>query len=76
MSDYYDILGVSRDFSDSELKKAYHRIALKNHPDKNKDNPEALELFKKATEAYETLSNEGKRTGDLFLSSKIPVGDF
>ena len=61
MSDYYDILGVSRDCPDSELKKAYRRIALKNHPDKNKDNPEALELFKKATEAYETLSNKEKR---------------
>lgn len=61
MSDYYEILGVSKDCSETELKKAYHKIALKNHPDKNKDNSETLDIFKRATEAYETLSNKENR---------------
>tara|TARA_B110000208_G_scaffold174013_1_gene218348 strand:+ start:3528 stop:4034 length:507 start_codon:yes stop_codon:yes gene_type:complete len=58
---YYDILGVSKTCSDTELKKVYHKIAFKNHPDKNKDSPETDEIFKKATEAYEILSNKEKR---------------
>jgi DnaJ-class molecular chaperone len=59
--DYYKVLDVHRDCSKSEIKKAYHKIALKNHPDKNSGNDEALETFKKATEAYEILSNDDKR---------------
>ena len=75
MSDYYDILGVSKECSDSELKKAYHKIALKNHPDKNKDNKDALETFKRATEAYETLSNKEKRERyDMYGSKGSDVG--
>ena len=61
MSDCYDILGVSKEFSDNELKRAYHKRAFKNHPDKNKGNPQALEVFKKSTEAYEILSDKEKR---------------
>ena len=61
MNDYYKTLGVKKDCSKSELRKAYHGIALKNHPDKNRGNKEALEIFKKATEAYEILSNDEKR---------------
>jgi DnaJ-class molecular chaperone len=76
MGDYYEILGVSKDCSDNELKKAYHKIALKNHPDKNKSNPDALELFKKATEAYETLSNDGKRKRyDLYGNTDSITGN-
>ncbi|MBV7268483.1 molecular chaperone DnaJ [Winogradskyella luteola] len=59
--DYYDILGVSKDASDSEIKKAYRKMALKYHPDKNPDDKEAEEKFKKAAEAYEVLSNADKK---------------
>jgi molecular chaperone DnaJ len=59
--DYYDILGVSKDASSEELKKAYRKMALKYHPDKNPNNKEAEEKFKEAAEAYEVLSNPDKR---------------
>ncbi len=59
--DYYDILGVSKGASDSEIKKAYRKMALKYHPDKNPDDKEAEEKFKKAAEAYEVLSDADKR---------------
>lgn len=76
MSEYYEILGVSKDCSDSELKKAYHKIALKNHPDKNKDNSEALEIFKKATEAYEILSKKEKRDRyDMYGNTDSNIGN-
>ncbi|GAB4295658.1 MAG: molecular chaperone DnaJ [Ignavibacteriaceae bacterium] len=59
--DYYDILGVQRDASKEELKKAYRKIALQYHPDRNPDNKDAEEKFKEAAEAYEVLSNDEKR---------------
>jgi len=59
--DYYEILGVKRDATADEIKKAYRQIALKYHPDKNPDNPAAEEKFKAAAEAYEVLSNPEKR---------------
>mmetsp|Transcript_19156 Transcript_19156/g.24853 ORF Transcript_19156/g.24853 Transcript_19156/m.24853 type:complete len:359 (-) Transcript_19156:156-1232(-) len=59
--DYYTVLGVSRDADDSTLKKAYRRLALKNHPDKNPDDPQAEEKFKRIAEAYDVLSNKEKR---------------
>ena len=59
--DYYEVLGVNRDASDEEIKKAYRRLAMKHHPDRNPDNPKAEELFKEAKEAYETLSDGQKR---------------
>lgn len=59
--DYYAILGVDKNASDTDLKKAYRRQALVFHPDKNPDNPEAAEKFKDVGEAYEILSDSQKR---------------
>lgn len=59
--DYYDVLGVSRDASGDEIKKAYRQAALKYHPDRNRDNPDAEARFKEAAEAYEVLSDPEKR---------------
>ncbi len=59
--DYYEVLGVSKNASESEIKKAYRQMALKFHPDKNPDDKEAEEKFKEAAEAYEVLSNAEKR---------------
>ncbi len=58
--DYYEVLGVGRDASDSEIKSAYRKLALKYHPDRNKDEG-AAEKFKEATEAYSVLSDADKR---------------
>lgn len=59
--DYYEILGVSKSASDDEIKKAYRKLAIKYHPDKNPDDKAAEEKFKEAAEAYEILSNPEKR---------------
>jgi len=59
--DYYEVLGVSRSATVDEIKKAYRKLALKYHPDKNKGDKGAEELFKEATEAYEVLGDEKKR---------------
>jgi molecular chaperone DnaJ len=59
--DYYDILGITKNASTDEIKKAYRKMALKYHPDKNPDNKTAEERFKKAAEAYEVLSNADKK---------------
>ena len=59
--DYYEVLGVGRDASEAEIKKAYRKLALKYHPDKNPDNKEAEDKFKEAAEAYEVLREPDKR---------------
>jgi molecular chaperone DnaJ len=59
--DYYEILGVNRDVGDEAIKKAYRKLAMKHHPDRNPDNPKAEEHFKEAKEAYEVLSDANKR---------------
>jgi molecular chaperone DnaJ len=59
--DYYEVLGVNRDASEEDIKKAYRKLAMKWHPDRNPDNPKAEEHFKEAKEAYEILSDEKKR---------------
>ncbi|WP_439134852.1 molecular chaperone DnaJ [Pseudomaricurvus sp.] len=60
--DYYEVLGVDRDVTKGDLKKAYRRVAMKFHPDRNPDDSEAEAKFKEASEAYEVLSNAEKRS--------------
>ncbi len=60
--DYYEVLGVSRDASSSEIKKAYRKMALENHPDRNPGDSNAEERFKEASEAYSVLGNEEKKS--------------
>ena len=60
--DYYEVLGVDRSAADQEIKKAYRRIAMKYHPDRNPDDQDADAKFKEATEAYDVLMNAEKRS--------------
>ena len=65
--DYYEVLGLSREASEAEIKKAYRRLARDHHPDANPDDPGAEERFKELTEAYEVLSNlESRRAYDTY----------
>jgi molecular chaperone DnaJ len=59
--DYYEVLGVSKDATKDDIKKAYRRLAIQNHPDKNPGDKAAEERFKEATEAYEVLGDDQKR---------------
>jgi curved DNA-binding protein len=68
--DYYTLLGVDKNASEADIKKAYRKLALKYHPDRNPDNPAAAETFKEITEAYAVLSDpEKKRQYDQFGST-------
>ncbi len=59
--DYYEILGVEKDADEKDIKKAYRRVAMKYHPDRNPEDPDADNKFKEASEAYEVLSDSEKR---------------
>src|SRR5690554_8219538 len=59
--DYYEVLGVNKSATAPEIKKAYRKLALKYHPDKNPDDSAAEDKFKEAAEAYEVLANDQKR---------------
>ena len=73
--DYYDILGISRNASDQEIKSAYRKLALQYHPDRNPGNKEAEENFKEAAEAYSVLSDPQKRANyDRFGHAGVGAG--
>lgn len=59
--DYYVILGIARDADETEIKRAYRKLALQNHPDTNRDDPQAEDRFKEISEAYEVLIHKDKR---------------
>ena len=76
MKDLYDIIGVSKSADQEEIKKAYRKLALKYHPDKNPDNKEAEKMFKEAAEAYGVLSDGQKRARyDQFGHAGVGMGD-
>lgn len=75
--DYYEVLGVSRDASDDDIRRAYRKLALKYHPDRNQDDPSAEGKFKEATEAYSVLSDGDKRSSyDRFGHAGLGGGGF
>ena len=76
MKDLYDIIGVSKNADQDEIKKSYRKLALKYHPDKNPNNKEAEKKFKEAAEAYSVLSNEKKRAQyDQFGHAGVGMGE-
>jgi len=77
--DYYDALAVSRQASDSEIKKAYKKLAMKHHPDRNSGNPESTETFKEVKKAYDVLSDPEKKSiydqyGHAGIDQNMPGG--
>lgn len=74
--DYYEVLGVDKSASDDEIKKAYRKIAIKYHPDRNPDNKEAEEKFKEAAEAYDVLHDPQKRQQYDQFGFNGPQGGF
>ena len=71
--DYYEVLGVSRNAPQKDIKKAYYQLAKKYHPDVNKDNPKAAKSFQEVSEAYEVLSDDQKRA-QYDSAAKNPFG--
>ena len=67
--DYYEVLGVDKNASEDEIKKAYRKLAIKYHPDKNPDDKNAEEKFKEAAEAYDVLHDPNKRSNTTNLAS-------
>jgi molecular chaperone DnaJ len=73
--DYYEVLGIDRDASEAEIKKAYRKLAVKYHPDRNTEDPQAAEKFREATEAYDVLKDKEKRAQyDRFGHQTEPAG--
>lgn len=72
--DYYEILGVDKSSSEKEIKKAYRKMAMEFHPDRNPDNPEAESKFKEAAEAYDVLSNPEKKAKYDQYGHNTPFG--
>ena len=73
--DYYDVLGVPKTASADEIKKAHRKLALKYHPDRNKNNKEAEEKFKEIQEAYDVLSDASKKSNyDQFGHAGVAPG--
>jgi len=72
--DYYEVLGLSREVSEAEIKKSYRRLARSHHPDANPDDPNAEERFKELTEAYEVLSNSDSRRAYDTYGHQVPRG--
>tara|TARA_B110000444_G_scaffold128758_1_gene121178 strand:- start:6702 stop:7790 length:1089 start_codon:yes stop_codon:yes gene_type:complete len=76
VKDLYEVIGVSKDATKDEIKKSYRKLALKYHPDKNPDNPEAEKKFKEAAEAYAVLSDQQKKSRyDQFGHAGVGMGD-
>ena len=76
MRDLYEIIGVDKDATDNEIKKAYRKIAMKYHPDKNPEDTEAERKFKESAEAYSVLSDKQKRRQyDQFGHAGVGLGD-
>ena len=76
MKDLYDIIGVSKNANQDEIKKSYRKLALKYHPDKNPGNKEAEKKFKEAAEAYAVLSDQQKRARyDQFGHAGVGMGE-
>ena len=73
--DYYEVLGVSRNVTQDDLKRAFRKLAMQYHPDRNPDDPQAAERFKECSEAYEVLSDPDKRRSyDLFGHAGVSPG--
>ena len=77
MSDHYELLGVSREATQDEIKRAYRKLARQHHPDANPDDPDAAERFKEISRAYEVLSDPAKRQNyDLYGDERVGAAGF